>query len=102
MIGLITGGFMFYLISERVDTKLKKNKKEHKKKTDEIYSNLLSDEEYEILKLLKEKKKINQAEIAKKLDMSRVKVYRTIKKLLEKDLIEKKKDRKSVTIHLKE
>lgn len=101
-VGLATGGIMFYLISERIDTKLKKYKKEQKQKINELYSKLLSDEENKIFNLLKKEKKINQSDISKKLEMSRVKVYRNIKKLIKKNLIEKKKDRKSVTIYFKE
>lgn len=99
-VGLITGGVMFYLISEKAESNVKKCENTYDKKMDELLKKVLGEKTYRVYNLCK-KKDMTQAKISKSLGISRVEVFRILKKLEEKELIERKKDGKIVYVSAK-
>ena len=100
-IGLITGGLMFYLISEKAELNIKKCEVEHDKKTEDVLRKLLGEKMYIVYSLCK-KKGMTQAKISKLSNLSRVEVFRILKKLEEKGLIGRKKDKKVIYVSAKQ
>ncbi|MCD6575692.1 MAG: MarR family transcriptional regulator [Nanoarchaeota archaeon] len=100
-VGLITGGVMFYLISEKTESSMKKCEHTYDKKIDELLKKALGEKMYQVYNLCK-KKNMTQAKISKSLGISRVEVFRILKKLEEKELIERKKDGKIVHVSAKQ
>ena len=100
-IGLITGGLMFYLISEKTEQDVKKCEIDYDKRINELFERALGKKVYSVYMLCK-KKNMTQAKISKSLNLSRVEVFRILKKLEEKNLIEKKKDGKVVYVSAKQ
>ncbi|MCD6547563.1 MAG: MarR family transcriptional regulator [Nanoarchaeota archaeon] len=100
-VGLITGGVMFYLISEKTETSIRICEQDYNKKIDELLRRVLGEKMYSVYNLCK-KENITQAKISKSLNLSRVEVFRILKKLEEKGLIERKKNGKVVYVSAKE
>ena len=99
--GFVAGLLMFYMVQEK-QKEIQVCKKEEIQKTDELLEKILTAKENTIISLLKEKGELSQSKITKELGLSRVDTFRTIKKLQEKELVEKNKQGKAVKIKLKE
>ncbi len=100
-VGLITGGVMFYLISEREEESTKKCRVDYNEKINELLRNLLGEKAYLVYNLCK-KEKMTQAKISKQLNLPRVDTFRILKKLEEKGLVERKKEGKIVYVSAKQ
>lgn len=99
-VGLVTGGVMFYLISEGVSISVIRCKREYEDKINEIYARLLDKDEYKILTLLKKNKKITQSKISKILGITRLQTFRAVKRLEEKGIVRREKKGKSINVYL--
>ncbi len=95
-LGLFIGTLVYYLMVGRLTQKNTYLKKYHR-----IIGNLLEKEEKELLNIIKDKKEITQAKLTSITNMSRVKVFRTVKKLQQKNLIEKEEHGKKRIIKIK-
>ena len=95
--GFLIGALMFYLISEK-EKEMEEYKHHESEKINELLEKVLTKSEKDVLDAIPKGRWIHQAEISKKLDMSRVEVFRVIKKLTEKELIEKEKVGKVVKL----
>jgi len=92
-IGLFIGTLIYYLLSPKFD----------KKKIDKnSLLNFLEGDERKVMELLIEKKEITQAEIVRKTNLSKVKVFRILKRFENRGLIEKSSIGKTNMIILSE
>jgi len=95
-LGLFIGTLVYYLMIGRLTRKNIDIRKYHK-----IINSLLEKEEKKILDIIKDKREITQAKLASLTDMSRVKIFRNIKRLQQKNLIDKEKQGKKIIIKIK-
>jgi len=100
-VGLITGGIMFYLISEKTELNVKKCEGSYSKKVDGLLRKILGEKQYSVYNLCKEAD-MTQAKISKLLNLSRVEVFRILKKLEEKELVERRKNKKIIYVSAKQ
>jgi hypothetical protein len=96
-LGLFIGTLVYYLMVGRLKQKNTDIHKYH-----QIISKLLEKEERDVLKIIAKEKEISQAKVTSIVNMPRVKVFRIIKKLQEKNLVEKKEQGKKRIIKIKE
>jgi len=98
-IGLFTGTLVYYFMSWK-HLKEEDKFKDYEEVIKKIINGFLSEEERKVFYLVMEKGKISQAELTKKLEMPRVKVFRIIERLRKKGLIEKKGNGKVRIIYI--
>lgn len=96
-IGLLVGTFVFYLMESKIE-----KKDIRLTESSNVIVRLLSPDERNLIKILAGKNELTQAKLTSLSGMSRLKVFRTIEKLKEKELIEKKKKGKLRVIKIKE
>jgi len=95
--GLLVGTFVFYLMESKIEKKdIRINESSN------VISRLLSSEERNLIKILAREKELTQARLTFLSKMPRLKVFRTVEKLKEKGLIEKKEKGKLRIIKMKE
>lgn len=98
LFGMFIGSLTYYFISEKYEKKITKIQKEV-----EITLRFLEGEEKCIINCIINKKgKITQSEIAKNSGLSRVKIFRALKRLEARDIIVKKPNGMTNIIELKE
>ena len=95
--GLFVGTLVFYLMESQI-----KKKDIKLTKSSNIIARLFNEEEKRILKLIAENNELTQAKITSLAEMPRLKVFRIIEKLKDKDMIEKKEKGKLRIIKIKE
>lgn len=78
-IGLFIGTMIYYMFSPKFDKKIDKNS----------LLNFLDGDERKIFRVMLDKKEINQAQLVRGTDLSKVKVSRILKRFENKGLIEK-------------
>jgi len=95
--GLLVGTFVFYLMESKIEKKdIRINESSN------VISRLLSSEERNLIKILARENELTQARLTFLSKMPRLKVFRTVEKLKEKGLIEKKEKGKLRIIKMKE
>ncbi|MFW6282786.1 MAG: helix-turn-helix transcriptional regulator [Minisyncoccales bacterium] len=86
-LGLFVGSITYYLISNH----FLKERKEIRKNVNQ-FLNLLEEEDKKVLDMIiKEKGKINQSDLTKKLNFDKVKISRIISKMEKKGILKKEK-----------
>lgn len=96
-LGLIIGIITYYFMVSQFDKK-DKNILEYS----ELLEKILTKDEAEVLKFIAKSQKTTQAKLSSSLNLSRLKVFRIIEKLKQKDIIKKQQDGKSRIIELQE
>jgi len=98
LFGMFIGSLTYYFISEKYEKKITKI---HKNAS--LTLKFLNGEEKSIMNsILNHQGKITQSEIVKDTGLSRVKIFRSLKKLEEKDIIQKKPNGMTNSIELEE
>ncbi len=98
LFGMFIGSLTYYFISEKYEKKITRIHKDVN-----LTLNFLESEEKLIVNsILNHKGRITQSEIAKSTGLSRVKIFRTLKKLEKKGVITKKPHGMTNTIELEE
>jgi len=98
LFGMFIGSLTFYFISEKYEKKITRMHKDLG-----LTLNFLDGEEKPIISsILNHKGKITQSEIAKSTGLSRVRIFRTLRKLEEKGIITKKPHGMTNIIELEE
>jgi uncharacterized membrane protein len=98
LFGMFIGSLTYYFISEKYEKKITKMQKDAS-----LTLKFLDGEEKSIMNsILNHKGKITQSEIAKDTGLSRVRIFRSLKKLEEKDIIRKKPNGMTNIIELEE
>ncbi len=95
--GLFVGTFVFYFMESKIekqDVKISESS--------DVISRLLSADERKLINILAENNELTQSKLTSLSKMPRLKVFRTIEKLKQKDLIEKKEKGKLRIIKLKD
>lgn len=94
-LGLIIGVITYYFMASQFEKK-DKNILEYS----ELLEKILTKDEGEVLKFIAKHQKTTQAKISSSLNLSRLKVFRIIEKLKQKNIIKKQEDGKSRIIEL--
>jgi GTP-sensing pleiotropic transcriptional regulator CodY len=98
LFGMFVGSLTYYFISEKYEKQITKIQKDAT-----LTLKFLGGEEKAIIKsILNHKGKTTQSEIAKDIGQSRVKIFRSLKKLEEKGIITKKPNGMTNSIELEE
>jgi uncharacterized membrane protein len=98
LFGMFIGSLTYYFISEKYEKKITKMQKDAS-----LTLKFLEREEKAIMtSILNHKGKTTQSEIARDTGLSRVKIFRSLKKLEEKDIIRKKPHGMTNSIELEE
>ena len=95
--GVFVGTLVYYLMAAKIIKKNTNIDQFHK-----IIEKLLTKEEVDILKIIAEHDKISQAKITSLTGITRLKVFRILKKIKEKGLIEKQHNGKIRIIKIKD
>jgi len=90
-VSLIVGSIMGYFMVEKISKKDEQNKINL-----DLIKNLLSKEEYKILVIVFNKKKVSQSEIVKKTGLPRLKVFRIVERFVEKGVFKKSGENKKL------
>ena len=98
LFGMFIGSLTYYFISEKYEKRITKMQKDAN-----LTLKFLDEEERLIMSsILNHKGKINQSEIVRNTKLSRVKIFRGLKRLERKEIIVKKPNGMTNTIELKE
>ncbi|MCD6367823.1 MAG: MarR family transcriptional regulator [Candidatus Aenigmarchaeota archaeon] len=92
-VGLFIGSLIYSLFSPRF---------KRPKIDKDIFLNFLVDDERKVFDIILSEKVVTQSEIVKRSGLSKVKVFRILRRFEDKGLIEKERDRKTNLIRLSE